>query len=68
MTLLTVPEVAERLRSSERFIADAIRRGDLPASKVGRRWVVDDSDVDTYLAAHRNVTTSRPRQRRRRVA
>lgn len=68
--LLTVPEVADRLRSSQRFVADAIRRGDLAASKIGRRWVIADADVAAFLAAHRNVPAeSRPRQRRnRRVA
>lgn len=52
---LTVPEAAEFLRKSERFVLDEIRRKNLRASKWGGAWHLAQADLDTYVAAHANV-------------
>lgn len=47
---LTVPEVAEELRISERSVWNLIRTGELPSIKVGgTRRVVRDA-LDAYVA------------------
>lgn len=55
MNLLTVPEVAERLKCSDRFVLDELRRKNLRGSKVAASWRVSEVDVDIYIAAHANV-------------
>ncbi|MEX0868661.1 MAG: helix-turn-helix domain-containing protein [Nitriliruptoraceae bacterium] len=49
--LLTADEVADQLRVSTMTIYRLIRRGELPAVRVGRNYRVRASDLDTYLAA-----------------
>jgi excisionase family DNA binding protein len=53
--LLTVPEVAERLRMSERFVLDELRRKNLRGSRFGGAWHVDEADLAIYIEAHANV-------------
>lgn len=53
--LLRKREVIERLRIHENTLYKMIRVGDLPATKVGRTWRVDERDVDAYLARNRKV-------------
>lgn len=57
--LLTVREVAARLRASERFVLDEIRRRNLRASKVGLGWRVAVDDLESYLNAKANVSRVR---------
>lgn len=66
--LLTVAEVADRLRCSQRTVGDRIRSGSLPASKYAHRWVVEEDDLAAFIAAHRNVPVEPTRRRRRRRA
>lgn len=58
---LTVPEVAERLRVSERYVLDELRRKNLRGTKLKGRagWRVAEADVDTYLNANANVSRVR---------
>jgi excisionase family DNA binding protein len=51
VTLLTAAEVAEQLRVSTMTVYRLIRRGELPAVRVGRNYRVRAADLDTYLAA-----------------
>lgn len=53
-SLLTVPEVAERLRKSTRFVHDELRRKNLRGSKVGG-WVVSEEDLQAYIDRNANV-------------
>lgn len=47
-------QAAERLGISLPTLDGLIRRGQLPASKVGARIVrIDESDIEAYLAARR---------------
>lgn len=50
---LSVDDVAQRLGVSRLTIYRRIRRGELPASPVGRTWRIRVSDVDGYLDAQR---------------
>ena len=65
---LDVPDVALRLHCSEWFVRKLIRDGALPASKPARRWIVETSDVDAYIASRstqapaQQVTTRRRRR------
>ena len=43
--VLTVPEAAAALRMSPRGVRDAIRRGDLRATKRGRQWLIERNDI-----------------------
>lgn len=49
--LLTAGEVAERLRVSTMTIYRLIRRGELPAVRVGRNYRVRTRDLDAFLDA-----------------
>lgn len=60
--LLTVPEVAEKLRKSERFVLDELRRKNLRGARFGGAWHVVDSDLETYIEAHANVRAVDRRQ------
>lgn len=48
--LLTAAEVADRLRVSTMTVYRLIRRGDLPAVRVGRNYRVRAVDLEGYLA------------------
>lgn len=61
MKRLTVPEVAEELRSSTRFVLDEIRRKNLRASMIGGRWTVTEGDLERYADAKANVSLVRGR-------
>jgi excisionase family DNA binding protein len=47
--LLTAAEVAGQLRVSTMTIYRLIRRGELPAVRVGRNYRVRAADLDSYL-------------------
>ena len=49
---LTVTEVAQILRVSDRVVLSLIRRKQLPAFRVGRSYRVYQSDVQQYIATH----------------
>ena len=54
--LLTIKEVAEFLRVSERSVLRYIEAGRLKASKVGW-WRVKQSDLDRFLKETSNVNS-----------
>jgi excisionase family DNA binding protein len=49
--LLTAHEVADQLRVSTMTVYRLIRRGELPAVRVGRNYRVRSRDLDAYLRA-----------------
>jgi excisionase family DNA binding protein len=49
--LLTAHEVADQLRVSTMTIYRLIRRGELPAVRVGRNYRVRESELEAYLGA-----------------
>lgn len=65
---LTAEEVGEQYRVGAATVTDWARSGSIRASKVGRRWLFEQSDVDAYFAARSNApkaaTTVRRKRRR----
>jgi excisionase family DNA binding protein len=49
--LLTAHEVADQLRVSTMTIYRLIRRGELPAVRVGRNYRVRERELEAYLRA-----------------
>jgi excisionase family DNA binding protein len=52
--LLTVPEVAERLRASEYTVREWLRRGRLRGSRLGGTrlgWRIPEAEVERFLEA-----------------
>ncbi len=50
---LTVEEVAKRLKVKEFTIRDWIRKGELPAYKVGRDYRIRKEDFEEFLKKRR---------------
>ena len=53
MSLLTVDEAAERLRTKPRFIRRLIAERRIPYVKLGAHVRIDDRDIDAFIAAGR---------------
>jgi len=47
--LMTLQEVADYLRVTEKTIYRLLRRGKIPATKVGRQWRFEKTSVDEWL-------------------
>jgi len=52
--ILTVSQVAEYLKLSEKTIRRLITSGQLKASKIGSSWRVQMIDIKNYLEANTN--------------
>lgn len=48
--MMTVEEVAPRLRMSPAGVRRLVRRGEIKASRVGRRWLISRAEVLRVLA------------------
>jgi excisionase family DNA binding protein len=48
-TILTVQEVAERMRCEHRTVRRAIRSGELEAALIGGKWLVREAAVDDWF-------------------
>jgi excisionase family DNA binding protein len=51
--LLSVAEIADRLKLSEKTVRRWIERGDLPAHHLGRAVRISEDDLALYLHKHR---------------
>jgi len=49
--LLTVDEVAQRLKVSTKTVYRAVESGELRASRIGRAWRISEPDVVEYVEA-----------------
>jgi excisionase family DNA binding protein len=49
----TLQQVAERLQVSEMTVRRWVRRGELPAIKLGQQWRIRDDDLRDFLEARR---------------
>lgn len=47
--LMTVGEVADKLRTSITTVRELIKAGKLPAIKVGREYRIKQNDLETYI-------------------
>ena len=54
-TLRPVAEVADAMGCSTRWVRKEIASGHLPAHRVGSRWLIADSDFETYRHAQRRT-------------
>jgi excisionase family DNA binding protein len=54
---LTPSEVARTLKTVHATALAYIRSGQIPASRIGRRYVVRRSDLDAFVAARRVTGT-----------
>ncbi|MGZ6637498.1 MAG: helix-turn-helix domain-containing protein [Solirubrobacteraceae bacterium] len=48
-TILTIQEVAQRMRCEHRTVRRAIRSGELEAAFIGGRWLVREEAVDDWF-------------------
>ncbi len=55
--MLTVKEVAQELRVSERRVTDWIKRGVLPAIDLGKDYRIYRSDLDAFIEKRRTKRT-----------
>lgn len=53
MALLSIPEVAERLGTCERFVRRLTAERRIPYSKIGKHVRIDEVDLDAFIAAGR---------------
>jgi excisionase family DNA binding protein len=58
-SLLTVREVAAYLACAEETVKRLVRRGELPATRIGTRLRFARADVEAYQAAHAAHLTAR---------
>jgi excisionase family DNA binding protein len=47
---ITVEELADRLRIGRNQAYDAVRSGQIPAFRIGRRWIISDAVIDKILS------------------
>lgn len=59
--LLSVPDVARRLRMTADFVRYELRENHLRGSKIGGTWRVRESDLEAYVSARANITPVRGR-------
>ena len=59
-TSLTPLEVAELLKITKNTVYELIKRGELPAYKVGRKLRIDKEDIDNYIKSQKSSTISSP--------
>jgi excisionase family DNA binding protein len=58
MALLTIPDVAERLGTSQRFVRRLISERRIPYTKLGKHVRIADADVEAFIAAGRVEATA----------
>lgn len=51
--LLTIPEVADRLKVSEKTVRRLIQSSELEAYQIRRQWRVSEADLIVFLAGRR---------------
>lgn len=56
-TSLTPLEVAEILKITKNTVYELVKRGEIPAYKVGRKLRIDKEDVENYINSQKNNTT-----------
>ena len=68
--ILTIHEVAERMRCEHRTVRRAIKSGELEAALIGGRWLVREEAVDAWFRSRcaLPVPFSQPAQARGRSA
>ena len=57
-TSLTPLEVAELLKITKNTVYELIKRGELPAYKVGKKLRIDKEDINNYINNQKKVSRS----------
>ena len=57
-TSLTPLEVAEILKITKNTVYELIKRGELPAYKVGKKLRIDKEDIENYINSQKGTTSS----------
>ena len=57
-TSLTPLEVAEILKITKNTVYELIKRGELPAYKVGKKLRIDKEDIENYINNQKGTTSS----------
>lgn len=53
-SLMTITQAAEYLKVCDKTVRRLITRQELAASKVGKSWRIQKTDIDKYLSETRN--------------
>ena len=53
-SLMTIAQAAEYLKVCDKTVRRLITRQELTASKVGKSWRIQKTDIDKYLSETRN--------------
>lgn len=56
----TTEEIAKLLRVSKLTVYDLIKKGELPAYRVGRQNRIDSVDLETYITKSKNISKDQP--------
>ena len=59
MELLTIKEVSQILKTSDKTIRQYISNGELPAAKVGKSWRVDKEDLYQFINERKKILPSK---------
>ena len=57
-TLLTPPQVAQRLQVNERTVTQWLRKGHLRGFKIGKEWRVSLRDLEDFLEKSANIPSA----------
>lgn len=52
--LLSVEDIATRFSYTAYWVRDLCRKGKMPATRIGRRWWINEQDAVTALGASQN--------------
>jgi len=53
--ILSLKEVAKYLGLNERTVYNVVRRGEIPATKIGRQWRVKKGSLDQMFTSKRET-------------
>lgn len=63
MALLTTEAAGELLTISPRVIRSLIKRGKLPAVRIGREYRLEMNDIEKFISANKNIPEESPCQK-----
>ncbi len=58
--VLTIPDVASLLKVTEKTVYSLVRKGDLPAFKVGGQWRFRRTAIDSWIEVKTNAAGVQP--------
>ena len=58
--VLTIPDVASLLKVTEKTVYSLVRKGDLPAFKVGGQWRFRRTAIDSWIEVKTDAAGAQP--------